>query len=97
MRFGDVPCTQPDDPSGDSKNDMLSRIDGISFPDRSLLTEYLTLLEEAKKRDHKIIGPKLDLFSVKEEAPGSEEKTETKPAEQTEPSKEAPKETATKE
>lgn len=55
---------------GDSKNEMLTRIYAISFPDRKLLKEYLHLLEEAKKRDHKVIGPKLDLFSLKEEAPG---------------------------
>ena len=55
---------------GDSKNEMLTRIYAISFPDRKLLKEYLHLLEEAKKRDHKILGPKLDLFSLKEEAPG---------------------------
>jgi threonyl-tRNA synthetase len=55
---------------GDSKNEMLTRIYGISFPDRKLLKDYLTKLEEAKKRDHKVIGPKLDLFSLKEEAPG---------------------------
>ncbi len=55
---------------GDSKNEMLKRIYAISFPDRKLLKEYLHLLEEAKKRDHKILGPKLDLFSLKEEAPG---------------------------
>jgi threonyl-tRNA synthetase len=55
---------------GDSKNQMLTRIYGISFPDRKMLKEYLHKLEEAKKRDHKILGPKLDLFSLKEEAPG---------------------------
>lgn len=55
---------------GDSKNEMLTRIYAITFPDRKLLKEHLTLLEEAKKRDHKILGPKLDLFSLKEEAPG---------------------------
>lgn len=55
---------------GDSKNEMLTRIYAISFPDRKLLKDYLHRLEEAKKRDHKIIGPKLDLFSLKEEAPG---------------------------
>ncbi len=55
---------------GDSKNEMLTRIYAISFPDRKLLKDYLQKLEEAKKRDHKIIGPKLDLFSLKEEAPG---------------------------
>lgn len=55
---------------GDSKNEMLTRVYAISFPDRKLLKDYLQQLEEAKKRDHKIIGPKLDLFSLKEEAPG---------------------------
>jgi threonyl-tRNA synthetase len=55
---------------GDSNREMLTRIYAISFPDRKLLKEYLHFLEEAKKRDHKIIGPKLDLFSLKEEGPG---------------------------
>lgn len=55
---------------GDAKNDVLTRIYAITYPDRKLLKEYLTILEEAKKRDHKILGPKLDLFSLKEEAPG---------------------------
>lgn len=55
---------------GDSKNEMLTRIYAISYPDKKLLKEYLLQLEEAKKRDHKILGPKLDLFSLKEEAPG---------------------------
>jgi threonyl-tRNA synthetase len=55
---------------GDSSREMLTRVYAITFPDRKLLKEYLFILEEAKKRDHKIIGPKLDLFSIKEEAPG---------------------------
>lgn len=55
---------------GDSKNEMLTRIYAITFPDRLLLKTYLEQLEEAKKRDHKILGPKLDLFSLKDEAPG---------------------------
>lgn len=55
---------------GDSNREMLTRIYAISFPDRKMLKEFLHMLEEAKKRDHKIIGPKLDLFSLKEEAPG---------------------------
>lgn len=55
---------------GDSKNEMLTRVYAITFPDRKLLKEHVQQLEEAKKRDHKIIGPKLDLFSLKEEAPG---------------------------
>lgn len=55
---------------GDSKNEMLTRIYAITFPDRKQLKDYLHQLEEAKKRDHKILGPRLDLFSLKEEAPG---------------------------
>lgn len=55
---------------GDAKNEMLTRIYGISFPDRKRLKEYLHLLAEAKKRDHKTVGPLLNLFSFKEEAPG---------------------------
>lgn len=55
---------------GDSQNEMLTRIYAITFPDRKLLKEYIERLEEAKKRDHKILGPKLDLFSLKEEGPG---------------------------
>lgn len=55
---------------GDSRNEMLTRIYGVSFPDRKLLKEYLKQLEEAKKRDHKVVGPRLGLFSLREEAPG---------------------------
>jgi threonyl-tRNA synthetase len=55
---------------GDSTKEMLTRVYAISFPDRKLLKDYLFFLEEAKKRDHKILGPKLDLFSLKEEGPG---------------------------
>lgn len=54
----------------DAKNDVLTRVYGTTFPDRKLLKDYLVQLEEAKKRDHKILGPKLDLFSLHEEAPG---------------------------
>ncbi|MBS3905207.1 MAG: threonine--tRNA ligase [Simkania sp.] len=55
---------------GDQDREMLTRIYAISFPDRKLLKEYLFVLEEAKKRDHKVLGPKLGLFSLKEEGPG---------------------------
>src|SRR3990167_8785243 len=55
---------------GDSNREMLTRVYAISFPDKKRLKEYTQLLEEAKKRDHKILGPALDLFSFKEEAPG---------------------------
>jgi threonyl-tRNA synthetase len=55
---------------GDPSREMITRVYATSFPDRKLLKDYLHLLEEAKKRDHKILGPRLDLFSLKEEAPG---------------------------
>lgn len=54
----------------DQKNKQLTRIYGISFPDKKLMKEHLRLLEEAKKRDHRVIGKKLDLYSFHEEAPG---------------------------
>ncbi|MGB4329523.1 MAG: threonine--tRNA ligase [Tenuifilum sp.] len=47
---------------GDEKNKMLTRIYGITFPQKKQLDEYLTLLEEAKKRDHRKIGKDLELF-----------------------------------
>lgn len=55
---------------GDAKNAMLTRIYGISFPDREQLKKHLFMLKEAKKRDHRLIGNQLDLFSFHEEAPG---------------------------
>lgn len=48
---------------GDEKNKQLTRIYGISFPKQKDLTEYLELLEEAKKRDHRKLGKELDLFT----------------------------------
>lgn len=56
---------------GDSKNDQLQRIYGISFPSESMLKEYLHRLEEAEKRDHRKIGKDLDLFSFHPESPGA--------------------------
>jgi len=55
---------------GDSKNKMLQRVYGISFPEEKELKKYLNFLEEAKKRDHRIIGKELDLFSFHDEGPG---------------------------
>lgn len=52
---------------GDEKNRMLQRIYGISFPDKKMLKERLEWLEEVKKRDHRILGAKLELYSVDEE------------------------------
>ncbi len=55
---------------GDANNPQLTRIYGISFPSKQELNDYLHFLEEAKKRDHRILGKKMDLFSFQEEAPG---------------------------
>jgi len=55
---------------GDEKNKMLQRIYGISFPKASMLEEYLNLLEEAKKRDHRVLGRELKLFSTFPELSG---------------------------
>lgn len=55
---------------GSEKNKMLQRIYGTSFIKKSQLDEYLNLLEEAKKRDHRKLGKELDLFSLQEEGPG---------------------------
>lgn len=48
---------------GDEKNKQLTRVYGISFPKQKDLTEYLQLLEEAKKRDHRKLGKELELFT----------------------------------
>jgi threonyl-tRNA synthetase len=48
---------------GDEKNKQLTRVYGISFPKQKELTEYLELLEEAKKRDHRKLGKELELFT----------------------------------
>ena len=48
---------------GDEKNNQLTRVYGISFPKQKMLTEYLALLEEAKKRDHRKLGKELELFT----------------------------------
>jgi threonyl-tRNA synthetase len=51
---------------GDEKNKMLTRIYGITFPKQKELDEYLVILEEAKKRDHRKLGKELDLFTFSE-------------------------------
>ncbi len=48
---------------GDEKRQMLTRIYGITFPKKSLLDEYLHMLEEARKRDHRKLGKELELFT----------------------------------
>lgn len=51
---------------GDEKRPQLTRIYGITFPKKKLLDEYLVLLEEAKKRDHRKIGKEMELFTFSE-------------------------------
>ena len=48
---------------GDEHNKMLTRIYGITFPQKKMLDEYMTMMEEAKKRDHRKIGKELELFT----------------------------------
>ena len=55
---------------GDEKRKQLTRIYGITFPKQKDLTEYLTLLEEAKKRDHRKLGKELELFTFSEKVGG---------------------------
>lgn len=51
---------------GDASKDQMQRIYGISFPKQKMLTEYLTMMEEAKKRDHRKIGKEMELFMFSE-------------------------------
>ena len=55
---------------GDEHNKMLQRFYGIAFPKASQLEEYLNMIEEAKKRDHKKLGKELELFMIAPEGPG---------------------------
>lgn len=55
---------------GDSKNVMLQRVYGTCWTTQKELDEYLTMLEEAEKRDHRKLGQQLDFFHMQEEAPG---------------------------
>jgi threonyl-tRNA synthetase len=56
---------------GDERNEMLQRIYGTAFPTREQLEAHLQRLEEARQRDHRRLGPQLDLFSLHPIAPGS--------------------------
>ena len=56
---------------GDSENTMLQRVYGTCWATKEELDGYLTMLEEAEKRDHRKLGQQLDLFHLQEEAPGS--------------------------
>ncbi len=55
---------------GDEKNQMLTRIYGISFPKAAQLDEYLHMVEEAKIRDHRKLGKELGIFTIFNEGPG---------------------------
>ena len=55
---------------GSEKNKMLTRIYGTSFTKKAEMEEYLTRIEEAKKRDHRKLGKQLGLFMMREEGPG---------------------------
>lgn len=52
---------------GDEKNKQLTRIYGITFPKQQQLDEHLTMLEEAKKRDHRLLGKELEIFTFDDE------------------------------
>ena len=51
---------------GNEKNQMLTRVYGVTFPKQKMLDEYLVMLEEAKKRDHRKIGKEMELFTFSE-------------------------------
>jgi threonyl-tRNA synthetase len=51
---------------GDAKREQMTRIYGVTFPKKKMLDEYLVLLEEAKKRDHRKIGKEMELFMFSE-------------------------------
>ena len=55
---------------GSEKNKMLTRIYGVAYPKKAQLEEYLHMMEEAKKRDHRKLGKELGLFMMAEEGPG---------------------------
>lgn len=55
---------------GDEHNQMLTRIYGTAFTKKAELDAYLTMMEEARKRDHRKLGKELGLFMMREEGPG---------------------------
>ena len=55
---------------GDAENKMLCRVYGVAYPKQSELDAYLTMMEEAKKRDHRKLGKELELFDIFDEGPG---------------------------
>ena len=57
------PAQHPPFTAGDEKRNQLVRVYGITFPKKAMLDEYLVLLEEAKKRDHRKLGKEMELFA----------------------------------
>ncbi len=55
---------------GDAEKEQLTRVYAVSYPDKQLLSAHLRFLEEAQKRDHRVLGKQLGLFSFHSEAPG---------------------------
>lgn len=55
---------------GDERNPVMQRVYGVSFPSQEMLKRHLAMLEEARRRDHRVLGPKLDLFSMPSEIIG---------------------------
>ncbi len=55
---------------GDSKNKMLQRLYAIAFPKKDMLKDYLQMMEEARRRDHRKLGKELELFELFDEGPG---------------------------
>ncbi|MEW5994714.1 MAG: threonine--tRNA ligase, partial [Candidatus Zixiibacteriota bacterium] len=52
---------------GDERNPMLQRIYGVSYPKKAMLDDYLQRMEEAKKRDHRVLGKQLELYTIADE------------------------------
>ncbi|EAH8570508.1 threonine--tRNA ligase [Campylobacter jejuni] len=70
LRFFKLTCVAGAYLGGDEKREMLTRIYGTAFADKESLKEYLTIIEEAKKRDHRKLGTELKLFTFDDEIGG---------------------------
>src|SRR2546429_5225400 len=60
---------------GDHRNEMLQRVYGTAWASKDDLQQYLHMLEEAEKRDHRKLGRELDLFHIDEHSPGTDRKS----------------------
>jgi len=65
-----LPNSQEHIGRADAKNKQLQRVYGVAFPTKKELDDYLKMIEEAEKRDHRKLGKELELFSIHEEGPG---------------------------